>query len=145
MIHLLDVNLLIALLDPHHVHNKSAHRWISALPKPTRWATCPLTENAFVRITGSPSYPNSPGSASAALALLSQNCSQVEHSFWADDISLRDKDMWDGLKIMRASDLTDLYLLALAVKHKGKLASFDRQIPAHLIRGGREALLILPG
>jgi hypothetical protein len=144
MIHLLDVNLLIAVLDPHHVHNKSAHRWISALPKPMRWATCPLTENAFVRIIGNPSYPNSPGAAGAALALLRQNCSQDEHSFWADDISLRNHALWDGPEIMKASDLTDLYLLALAVKHGGKLASFDRRIPAHLIRGGREALLILP-
>ena len=142
MTHLLDVNLLIAVLDPNHVHHGKAHQWIGSGTS-LSWATCPLTENAFIRITGSASYPNFLGSAAAARDLLARNCSGKEYHFWADDISVCEKGLWDGWPTIQSSHLTDLYLLALAVKNKGKLASLDRRIPAHLVRGGKEALLVL--
>jgi len=144
MIYLLDVNALIALLDAHHIHNASAHRWVSSHPEPVKWASSPIIENAFVRITGKPSYPNSLGSARAALDSLKKNCSETEHHFWPDDISLRDEALWNSPELLNSSHITDCYLLALAVKNDGKLATFDRNIPAHLVRGGKEALHILP-
>jgi toxin-antitoxin system PIN domain toxin len=144
MTHLYDVNFLIALLDRYHAHYEIAHRWLGASPEPLPWATCPLTENAFVRITGRPSYPNGFGSAAAAIECLRENCSQSNHTFWPDDISLLDPKIWAEPDRVSPTHLTDLYLLALAVKNGGKLVSFDRTIPAQLIRGGKEGLLILP-
>jgi hypothetical protein len=144
MIYLLDVNVLIALLDAHHIHNASAHRWVGSHPEPLKWASCPIIENAFVRITGKPTYPNFLGSAMAALSSLKKNCSETEHHFWPDDISLRDDALWNSPELLNSAHITDSYLLALAVKNGGKLASFDRQIPAHLVRGGKEAFHILP-
>jgi uncharacterized protein len=144
VIYLLDVNVLIALLDAHHVHNASAHRWVSGHTGPLKWASCPIVENAFVRITGRHTYPNSLGSTMAALASLKKNCSETKHHFWSDTISLRDDTLWSNPKLLSSDHLTDCYLLALAVKNGGKLASFDRQIPAHLVRGGMDALHIIP-
>ena len=143
MIHLLDVNLFIAILDPFHVYHERAHAWLGVGNSRKAWATCPLTENAYIRITGARTYPNSHGSPAAARDLLIQNCAQNEHHFWADDITLRDERVWTDSSSVQSSQLTDLYLLGLAVKHGGKLASFDRRIPAHLIRRGSEALLVL--
>ena len=57
---LLDVNVLIALMDPRHVHHEQAHSWFAG-SAPSAWATCPITENAVLRILGHPRYPNSPG------------------------------------------------------------------------------------
>jgi toxin-antitoxin system PIN domain toxin len=144
MTYLLDVNLLIALLDPRHVHNTAAHQWAGNRPKALKWATCPIIENAFVRITGNPAYPNFLGSATASLNKLRKNISETDHRFWADDISLCDPAVWTSPEFMNASQITDCYLLALAAKNGGKLASFDRRIPAHLVRGGKEALHTLP-
>ncbi|HUB66424.1 MAG TPA: TA system VapC family ribonuclease toxin [Candidatus Methylacidiphilales bacterium] len=143
MTYLFDVNFLIALLDQHHAHYEIAHRWVAAAPQPLRWATCPLTENAFVRITGKQSYPNGFGSASAALDCLRENCSQKNHVFWTDNVSLADAKVWTEPGRISSTHLIDLYLLALAVKNGGKLVSFDRTIPAHLVRGGKDTLLLV--
>ena len=78
------------------------------------------------------------------MKLLRKFCSLPLHEFWADDISLLDLAIWAERELVSASDLTDLYLLALTVKNGAKLATFDQRIPAHLVRGGTEALVILP-
>jgi toxin-antitoxin system PIN domain toxin len=143
MTFLLDVNILIALLDSRHVHNETAHRWAESLGKTFEWASCPIVENAFVRITSSPSYPNSLGSATAALAKLKENCAQTNHRFWPDDFSPRDIARQNDGAMLHSTQVTDCYLLALAVKRGGKLASFDRKIPAQLVRGGRNALHVV--
>lgn len=143
MTFLLDVNVLIALLDSRHVHNEAAHRWAGSLGKSLEWASCPIIENAFVRITSSPSYPNSLGSATAALEKLKENCTETNHHFWPDDVSLRDTALLNEGEMLHSTQVTDCYLLTLAAKHGGKLASFDRRIPVHLVRGGRNALYIV--
>jgi hypothetical protein len=143
MTYLLDVNLLIALCDPYHVHHEAAHRWFGSA-NGHAWATCPMTENAFIRITSKNSYPHGPGSSAQQIKLLREFCSLRKHEFWTDAISLLNLELWTELDSVGSSDLTDLYLLALAVKNRGRLATFDRHIPAHLVRGGREALVILP-
>ncbi|MDO9124550.1 MAG: VapC toxin family PIN domain ribonuclease, partial [Deltaproteobacteria bacterium] len=58
--YLLDVNLLLALSDPMHIHHELAHRWFAEKGHQA-WATCPLTENGFIRIASHPNYPNRPG------------------------------------------------------------------------------------
>ncbi len=107
------------------------------------WATCPIVENAFVRITAHPAYPNPYGSTAEALDALRQNFAETRHTFWPDDVSLCENEVWLDSDLLASNHLGDLYLLALASKHGGKLATFDRRIPAHFIRGGRESLHLL--
>lgn len=59
MAFLLDVNVLIALFDPAHIHHGSAHNWFAEIGQ-SAWATCPVTENGVIRIVGDPRYRNSP-------------------------------------------------------------------------------------
>jgi uncharacterized protein len=140
---LLDVNVLLALCEPRHVHAESAHRWFAQSNAP--WATCPLTENAFIRIAANPRYPHSPGGPAVLRQFLVRMCASPRHVFWPDDVSLRDENVFGGLADVAPAQLTDLYLLGLAVRHGGRLATFDRRIPAHAIPGGADALLLIEG
>ncbi len=137
---LLDVNLLLALSDPMHVHHEQAHRWFSERGH-LAWATCPLTENGFVRVASHPNYPNRPGSITAVLAILRQFCEAPGHHFWAENISIL--DLLEPEAIITHAQVTDIYLLGLAVHKKGKLASLDQRIPAEAVRGGRKALELI--
>ncbi len=135
--YLLDINLLLALSDPMHLHHEAAHRWLRS-KHTLRWATCPLTENGFVRIASHPNYPNRPGDAPAVLKLLRQFCTLEGHTFWPDTVSLR--LILSPLTMVTHHQITDIYLLGLAVTQGGKLATFDQHIPASLIEGGEKAL-----
>jgi hypothetical protein len=139
--YLLDVNVLIALSDPMHVHHGAAHHWFGGVGR-KNWATCPLTENAFVRIASHPNYPNRPGDSTAVLSILRKLCQAPGHNFWPDDISIR--DLFNPSAVMAHSHITDAYLLALSVHRKGKLATFDRRIPGEAVRGGSKALERIP-
>ena len=105
------------------------------------WATCPLTENGFVQILSRPAYPNSPGGVSTVIALLRQFCSLETHRFWPDELSIREMLATDAA--VAPSQLSDVYLLALAVHHRGRFATLDTRIPAAAIRGGLDALEII--
>ncbi|MCX6935902.1 MAG: VapC toxin family PIN domain ribonuclease [Verrucomicrobia bacterium] len=139
--HLLDANLLIALGDSQHVHHRRAQSWFHSQPR-RAWATCPLTENAFLRILGSPGYPGKIGDPTRLRTLLQRMCAFPGHQFWADDFSLRDTEKFPTLPTSKY--LTDIYLLALATKHHAQLASLDQRIDPHLVQGGRQAYLIIP-
>jgi len=140
--YLLDVNLLLALSDPMHIHHEPAHRWFAEKGRQS-WATCPITENGFIRIASHPSYPNRPGNVAAVLDILRQLCEVPGHHFWPDDISILQILASDA--IITHVQVTDVYLLGLAVQKKGKLATLDQRIPVHAVRGGRKALeLITP-
>jgi uncharacterized protein len=140
--YLLDVNLLLALSDSMHIHHDAAHRWFAATGS-SAWATCALTENGFVRIASHPRYPNRPGDVTTVVALLRRFCALDGHHFWPEDISLRELLMPGA--IITHNHITDVYLLGLAVYHDGKLATFDRHIPAVAVDGGETALeIILP-
>ncbi|MCX6938593.1 MAG: PIN domain-containing protein [Verrucomicrobia bacterium] len=138
--HLLDVNVLIALLDPAHPHHQPAKAFFKAHSS-SGWATCPITENAVLRILGNPNYPNSPGSTEATRILLSSITSLPGHQFWPDAHSLLDARRFPRLPA--AAHLTDLYLLALAVSRHARLATFDRALDPTLIPGGPAALHLL--
>jgi len=105
------------------------------------WATCPLVENAFIRIFGRPGYRNGPGSLELARQLLLHYRATPGHQFLPDDLSLCDVTRFPSLPGPLA--LTDLYLLALAVKHQARFATFDQSIDASLIPGGTQALHLL--
>lgn len=139
--HLLDANVLIAMGDANHVHHERAQRWFHSEPG-RAWATCPLTENAFLRIMSSASYPASLGDPAALRTLLNQMCQFPGHQFWTDKISLRDSGRFPVLPL--AKHLTDFYLLALAVEHRGQLATLDQRIDPLMVRGGSEAYFIIP-
>jgi hypothetical protein len=139
---LLDVNVLIALIDPAHVGHDSAHRWFEAEGH-RAWATCPLTENGVLRIVGHPKYPNTPGSPASVAAIVAQLRRLPGHAFWPDDISLVGAAHVDPAQILTSGQVTDSYLLALAVAHQGRLATFDRRLSVKAVKGGRTALHII--
>jgi toxin-antitoxin system PIN domain toxin len=139
---LLDVNLLLALSDPMHIHHEPAHRWFTEKGRQA-WATCPLTENGFIRIASHPNYPNRPGDVSAVLAILQQLCEAPGHRFWPEEISIL--QVLEPDAIITHIQITDVYLLGLAAHKKGKLATLDQRIPVDVVHGGRKALkLIMP-
>ena len=144
MTYLLDVNVLIALIDPTHVGHDAAHRWFG-MTGAASWATCPLTENGVIRIVGHPSYPNSAGSPAAVAPILMGLRALPGHVFWPDDLSLADCDFVDADEIATPGQVTDTYLLALAVANKGQLATFDRRLSTKAVRRGRAALHVIDG
>lgn len=121
---LLDVNVLIALLWPAHEHHEAAHRWFRSR-RGARWATCPLTELAFVRIVTNPAFSEDALAPRDAVTLLAVNLARPAHEFWPADLSLSDAFEGDLAGIRGHRQVTDLYLLSLAIRHEGVLASFD--------------------
>jgi hypothetical protein len=142
MTFLLDVNVLIALMDPAHVRNESALAWFAAVGSKS-WATCPMTENAVLRIIGHSSYPNSLGSPSAVARMLTSFFALGGHVFWPDDISSLDAERFDAGLLITSGQVADSYLLALAVAHGGKLATFDRRLAVNAVKNGAQALFLL--
>jgi toxin-antitoxin system PIN domain toxin len=140
---LLDINVLIALMDPAHILHERAHRWFSATGR-RAWASCPITENGVLRIVGHARYPNSPGSPAAVAPLLAELLALRGHEFWPDDVSLLDRRWVRGESLLRSAQVTDSYLLALARAHGGALASFDAHIAADGVAGGATVLHPIP-
>lgn len=124
MTFLLDENVLIALIDPTHVGHDTAHRWLGSTGAAS-WATCPSTENGVIRIVGHPRYPNTAGSPAAVAPLVARLRTLPGHMFWKDDFSLIDCALVDPARIATPAQVTDTYLLALAVANKGQLATFE--------------------
>lgn len=122
---LLDLNILTALLWPAHEHHEAAHRWFRARGS-ARWATCSLTQLGFVRITSNPAFSRDALPPVEAVALLAKNLTHAGHEFWTASLQVpvAIKGMEPGLQGYR--QLTDAYLLALASRRKGVLATFDR-------------------
>ncbi|MDQ3069800.1 MAG: VapC toxin family PIN domain ribonuclease [Acidobacteriota bacterium] len=128
---LIDVNVLVALFDPHHIHHDAAHEWF-ADNRDAGWATCPITENGFVHAISHPAYGLGER-VESAVGRLRTFCDSGGHQFWRDAISLRD-ELFDLSRAGGAKQLTDVYLLGLSVYRKGCLATFDRTIPVGAVR-----------
>jgi toxin-antitoxin system PIN domain toxin len=129
-----DVNVLIARFDPAHVHHEPSQVWFAAA-REDGWATCPLTENGFLRVLSNPNYPNvrlTVAEAAARLQTLCVNCSQ-SYQFWSDDVSFKDAALFDLSAVQGHRQVTDLYLLGLCQRHDATLVTFDNGLPA-LIR-----------
>ncbi len=138
---LFDVNVLIAILDEQHIHHLAAHEWW-APNRSAGWATCPLTENGMARVMSQSTYKN-PVTSSFAVDLLAVQIAKTDHRFWPDDLSLRDQDWIDPGGILGPNQITDVYLLALAVKNGGRLVTFDRGIPLSAVRGAEPRHLVV--
>ena len=141
MTFLLDVNVLIALIDPGHVAHDVAHRWFETVGA-ADWATCPITENGVIRIVGLPKYPNTPGSPRFVASMVNTLRHLHGHRFWPDDLSLVGSDRIDVSRILTSAQVTDIYLLALASFHGGELATL-RRMSCSAVEGGHAALHLI--
>jgi uncharacterized protein len=138
---LLDLNVLIALLDQGHVLHRTATRWLER-EIGHGWATCPITENGVVRIMAQPAYPN-PQPAALVAERLAEACRHPSHGFWPEPISLLQEGLIRWERLLGPRQITDAYLLALAVHHGGRFVSFDQRISLELVPGASAAHLCL--
>lgn len=133
---LLDVNILLALLDADHLQHHRANAWLDE-EIGGGWATCAITQNGFVRIISQPRYPSPvpPAAAAGALALA---CAESAHAFWPCDVTLLDPATADVSHVLGPKQVTDAYLLALAVAHGGRFVTFDARITLDAVMGATE-------
>ncbi len=131
---LLDVNVLVALFSPDHIHHEIAHDWF-ADNHASGWATCAITENGFVRILSSPSVNPEPPRPLDLVARLRKFTAARAHVFWPDAVSLTDATLFDPAYIRGHRQITDVYLLGLAKKMGGLLATLDGAVPLGAVTG----------
>lgn len=125
---LFNINLLLALFDEDHVFHRRAHEWFG-LHRSLGWASCPLTENGFVRIRASPNYhPQKRRSTAEMVEALRTFVASSDHEFWPDSFSLRDPSSLEASFVAGPRQLTDVYLLSLAVRNRGRLVTFDEGV-----------------
>ena len=137
---LLDVNVLVALFDSEHVHHNLAHDWF-ADHRDQGWATCPITENGFLRVLSNPAYGHDRLRPERLGRMLRKFRASGHHEFWPDTISFADDRVLDLALVPGHRQITDLYLVGLAVRMKGCLATFDRTIPFKAVRGASASSL----
>jgi len=121
---LLDANVLVALAWPEHEFHERVGRWFATHSR-SGWATCPITQGAFVRILSNPAFSPNALSPANALRVLETNLSLPDHEFWPDSISVPDSIELTGTRLRGHQQFTDAYLLGLALHHRGKLATMD--------------------
>lgn len=138
-----DVNVLIALFDPAHVHHESAHLWF-ATARGAGWAACPITENGFIRVVSNPAYPTVAPSVSEAIDKLTEFCRDEHHRFLPDEVSLRTET--DRLRrlLQGHRQITDAYLVALCRKRGAALVTFDRKLERALAGTACERMVHVP-
>jgi uncharacterized protein len=141
MIALLDVNMLIALMDPKHVHHSRARLWW-AKGKDAGWASCPITQNGFLRVVTLGGYPNR-FPLPDAVAMLRRATALPSHSFWPDDLAILDTVTIDHSRLLGTRQITNVYLLALAVKHGGRLVTLDAGISLTAVRAAEPQHLVM--
>ena len=122
--YLLDVNVLIALAWPLHVHHGVAHTWFERVGHKS-WSTCPLTQLAFVRISSNAKIISTAVSPRAAAQALGQMVALAGHVFWPDDLQVNDLASFSSSALVGHRQVTDAYLIELAKRHKGKVATLD--------------------
>src|SRR5574337_7619 len=137
---LLDVNVLIALLDGGHALHQGAFSWLER-EIGNGWASCPLTENGVVRIMSQPAYP-APKPAGVVAERLAEACSSPDHQFWPADVSLLAEGVIKWTHVLGHRQVTDAYLLALAVRNGGRLVTFDRRISLDAVAGASPENLV---
>ncbi len=143
MTYLLDINVLIALFDSAHVNHDSAHGWFGSAGSRS-WATCPITENGFIRVLSSPSYPTILATPTEILSRLARFRELPSHVFWSDDISLATElDADTRARLQGCQQVTDFCLAALAAHKAGQLATFDGSFVKSLAGTALESALHL--
>jgi toxin-antitoxin system PIN domain toxin len=143
---LLDVNVLVALFFPSHIHHDVAHEWF-ADERRYGWATCPVTENGFIRVALEKAFQDPNSSIQRAAAVVEHFAAfraSGDHSFWSDTVSLADSTLFDPTNLHGPRQLTDAYRLGLAHKRRGRLVTFDQSIPiASVVGASRETVCLL--
>jgi toxin-antitoxin system PIN domain toxin len=142
LVALLDVNLLVALFDPDHIHHDLAHDWFEDHHQ-GGWATCPVTETGFIRVLANPAYGATVTRPAELVERLARFCSTPQHVFWPDAVSLSDPEIFTPAMIRGHRQVTDVYLLGLAKKMGGCLATFDRTIPLGAVAGATRSMLAI--
>jgi hypothetical protein len=137
---LFDVSMLLALFDLAHAHHPMALKWWAA-NRATGWASCPLTENGFLRISSQSSYAN-PIPLAEAIRLFDAQIAKGGHEFWPDGFSILDAARIDHAYVLGPKQLTNIRLLALAVKHGGRLVTLDRRVSVAAVRGATPEHLV---
>lgn len=132
MVYLLDVNVLVALTLPDHVHHKAAHAWFA---KCTEWATCPITQAGFIRVSCQPAVTKRLVPVYEAIQILGVSLTRTKHHFWHQTTQVASLPRDILQRIMGPQQLTDALLLDLAIRHKGALATFDKRIETLLPAG----------
>jgi len=135
---LLDVNVLVALFWADHNDHSAALQWFRENEK-KGWATCPLTQAAFVRIVSNPAFSTNAVAPTEAIALLEENLSRPSHEFWPDNLSFAQAAAYLKPDLSGHKQITDVYLLGLAIHRQAKLATFDKPLAALLPAGKRKA------
>jgi toxin-antitoxin system PIN domain toxin len=130
---LLDVNVLVSLLDPDHVHHATSRGWLRSRGG-DGWASCALTQNGCARVMSSPAYPGRVATADV-LDRLAEAVRHPAHAFWPGDVSLLDEAVAETSRILGPRQLTDAYLVALAVRHGGRVATLDHGVAWSAVRG----------
>ncbi|MDR1294122.1 MAG: PIN domain-containing protein [Bifidobacteriaceae bacterium] len=139
---LLDVNVLVALLDPCHALHEIAVNWLSGTIR-AGWSTCAITQNGFVRVVSQPAYPNAVPTQHAT-AILRSAIADANHHFWPCDIEVCDPRRIRPDYLLGPGQVTDVYLLALATAHGGFLATFDQRItPKAAVGATPENLVVI--
>ena len=141
MIALLDVNVLIALLDAGHMHHAAATQWLSE-HLDAGWASCPLTQNGCIRILSQTAYPNRAPAAEVA-ARLAEATRHPAHHFWTDAVSLLTPGLMEWSNLLTGRHITGAYLLALAVKNRGRFVTLDQGIPLSAVQGAQTRHLVV--
>ncbi|MDP3295812.1 MAG: hypothetical protein Q8M37_13895 [Nevskia sp.] len=136
------MNVLIALVDPAHVHHDPVHDWFAGVGCKA-FATCPITENGLLRIVGHPKYPNSPGPPNVVASSLAVVRKLPGYAFWPDSFSLLDHPLADPALLSSHSRVTDSYLLLLARANGGRLATMDRKLATEAVVEGRAGLELI--
>jgi uncharacterized protein len=138
---LLDVNVLIALLDAAHIGHQKASAWL-ADHLGEGWASCPLTQNGCIRIMSQPAYPGALAAAQVAQRL-SEAAAHEAHVFWADSLSLLQPKVVDWRRVLGHRQVTDNYLLALAVHNGGRFVTFDARVDLSAVHGASAEHLVV--
>ncbi len=140
---LLDVNVLVALLDADHTLHGRATSWFRGhAAAGNGWASCPLTQNGCVRIMSHAGYPGALP-PKAIVERLATACAHPLHAFWPDDVSVLDPAIVDAGRVHGPRQVTDAYLLALAVRHGGTFVTFDSAVPVAAVQGATAGHLVV--
>lgn len=137
MAYLLDVNVLVALMWPAHEAHVAVQEWFAGNSS-QGWATCPLTQAAFVRITSNPAFSRDAVPPHEAVRILAANVGHSSHEFWPDDISFVQAGLPLAKRLAGHQQVTDAYLLGLAIHHAGRLVTSDRAILSLLPEKSRD-------
>lgn len=134
MIGLPDVNVLVALAWPNHVHHERARAWFEESHR-RGWATCPVTESGFVRVSSNRKVVPEARRPGEAILLLREMTSLRGHVFWADDTSIARSRWIAAERLVGHGQVTDAHLVALCLERKGRLVTFDGGVADVLPKG----------